>query len=141
MILPPFLQILSPIQINSLTVYSNKAMTQHKLMPCIIKHTLPSTADEKIILPLSLPNMMILSFTMLPIIRLTQIWNYFSSFFVSIFYNQKIDQPYLTLKMKKGGLVDINRLIVAFRNPKKLRNLLFPRKLEQGSGFHISSFC
>lgn len=44
------------------------------------------------------------------------------------------------LKNFEGGYIPINKLIVAYHNPKKLRHLLFPCQFDEGDKFKVSNF-
>ena len=44
-------------------------------------------------------------------------------------------------KYMEGSYVEIERLVIAYHNPKSLRNLLFPRKLVQDPVHTVSKFC
>ena len=49
------------------------------------------------------------------------------------------EPPLAKLTNAEGAPIDIDRLIVAYHNPKKLRNLLFPRRFAQDGGYEVSN--
>ena len=50
------------------------------------------------------------------------------------------EPPIHHLQNQENGYVNIDRLIIAYHSPKKLRNFLFPRKFNQDDGFNVSKF-
>ena len=57
------------------------------------------------------------------------------------FIIQPINEPHIyDVRNIDGVRVQIDRLILAYHNPKTLRNLFFPRKFAQEGGFEVSNF-